>query len=233
MITADADDVRRWWVAELDGRPAGPGLGEPHLLVVVDGVVDGPGQWAGVAGVTVLRVGAPPGRRPSPTVVRLRVGPVGLHRSGGEEADAWIGRPDALCVAEATALARRLARYRPAGGEPAAEGGPGAATGLPALIGLRPGPEGIAALRARWMRSESDRLRVPIGVDERGGPVTLDLKESALGGSGPHGLCIGATGSGKGRVTLWHTPCHVHPPGPPSRYLRADLARQDGRRLRC
>ncbi|MGH3568953.1 MAG: type VII secretion protein EccCb, partial [Pseudonocardia sp.] len=37
-------------------------------------------------------------------------------------------------------------------------------------------------------------------VDERGAPVLLDLKESAQGGSGPHGLCIGATGSGKSEL---------------------------------
>ncbi len=200
MITDDADDVRRWWLAELAGRPSGSGVGEPHLLVVVDGVVEGPGPWAGVAGVTVLRVGAPPGRRPAPSVVRLQVGPEGLHRSGGEEPPARIGRPDGLGVAEATALARRLARYRPAGSTQADAGGPRAALGLPALLALGPGPSGIAALRARWAAAESDRMRVPIGVDERGQPVTLDLKESALGGSGPHGLCIGATGSGKSEL---------------------------------
>lgn len=38
-------------------------------------------------------------------------------------------------------------------------------------------------------------LRAPIGYS--GAPVYLDIKESALGGIGPHGLCIGATGSGK------------------------------------
>ena len=30
-----------------------------------------------------------------------------------------------------------------------------------------------------------------------GQPIELDIKESAEGGMGPHGLCIGATGSGK------------------------------------
>jgi S-DNA-T family DNA segregation ATPase FtsK/SpoIIIE len=30
--------------------------------------------------------------------------------------------------------------------------------------------------------------------------VTLDLKESAQGGSGPHGLCVGATGAGKSEL---------------------------------
>jgi DNA segregation ATPase FtsK/SpoIIIE, S-DNA-T family len=200
MITDDADDVRRWWLAELDGRPAGPGVGEPHLLVVVDGMTGGPGPWAGVAGVTVLRVGAPLGRRAAPSVVRLQVGPAGLHRSGGDEPAARIGRPDALDVAEAAALARRLARYRPDGTEPDGDGVVRPGSGLPELLGLGPGPAGVAALRARWASSEGDRLRVPLGVDERGCPVTLDLKESALGGSGPHGLCIGATGSGKSEL---------------------------------
>jgi S-DNA-T family DNA segregation ATPase FtsK/SpoIIIE len=38
---------------------------------------------------------------------------------------------------------------------------------------------------------------VPIGLGEGGGPVHLDIKESAQQGMGPHGLVIGATGSGK------------------------------------
>jgi DNA segregation ATPase FtsK/SpoIIIE, S-DNA-T family len=42
-----------------------------------------------------------------------------------------------------------------------------------------------------------DYLRVPIGLDHRDEPVLLDLKESAQDGTGPHGLLIGATGSGK------------------------------------
>ena len=42
-----------------------------------------------------------------------------------------------------------------------------------------------------------ERLRVPIGVTPNGTPVELDIKESAEDGMGPHGLCIGATGSGK------------------------------------
>jgi ESX secretion system protein EccC len=200
MITSDADEVRRWWLAELAGRAQGPGHAEPHLLIVVDDVADGPGPWAGVAGVTVLRVGAPPGRRPAPSVVRLRVEPGRLERGGAGEQPAVIGQPDQLTVAEATALARRLARYRTATGTSSGEPTAAVATGLPALLGLSPGPAGIAALRTRWSRSEADRLRVPIGLDERGNAVTLDLKEAAQGGSGPHGLCVGATGSGKSEL---------------------------------
>ncbi|MBB5642553.1 type VII secretion protein EccC [Cryobacterium roopkundense] len=49
-------------------------------------------------------------------------------------------------------------------------------------------------------RSPRDFLRVPIGLDDFGEPVLLDLKESAQLGMGPHGLCIGATGSGKSEL---------------------------------
>ena len=45
-----------------------------------------------------------------------------------------------------------------------------------------------------------DRLRVPIGVDADGATVHLDLKEAAQQGMGPHGLVIGATGSGKSEL---------------------------------
>ncbi|GGU61154.1 hypothetical protein GCM10010211_27590 [Streptomyces albospinus] len=49
-------------------------------------------------------------------------------------------------------------------------------------------------------RSPLERLRVPIGVDQDGQPVMLDLKEAAQEGMGPHGLCVGATGSGKSEL---------------------------------
>ena len=41
------------------------------------------------------------------------------------------------------------------------------------------------------------RLRVPVGTAVTGAPVELDINEAAAHGMGPHGLCIGATGSGK------------------------------------
>ena len=42
----------------------------------------------------------------------------------------------------------------------------------------------------------------------------LDIKESAQSGMGPHGLCVGATGSGKSEVlrTLVLTLAMTHPP---------------------
>ncbi|MGW1276327.1 type VII secretion protein EccCb [Streptomyces tsukubensis] len=54
---------------------------------------------------------------------------------------------------------------------------------------------------AAWSpRTPEDRLRVPIGVGEDGRPALLDLKDALQGGDGPHGLCIGATGSGKSEL---------------------------------
>nr|WP_272954997.1 type VII secretion protein EccCa [Kribbella shirazensis] len=49
-------------------------------------------------------------------------------------------------------------------------------------------------------RTDRSFLRVPLGVDDSGNVVLVDLKESAQLGMGPHGLCIGATGSGKSEV---------------------------------
>ena len=52
--------------------------------------------------------------------------------------------------------------------------------------------------QALWPgRVGAARLAVPIGLSPSQTPVMIDLKESAQGGMGPHGLCIGATGSGK------------------------------------
>ncbi|GAA1347363.1 type VII secretion protein EccCa [Falsarthrobacter nasiphocae] len=49
-------------------------------------------------------------------------------------------------------------------------------------------------------RSDADFLRIPLGPDDGGKPLLLDLKESAQLGMGPHGLCVGATGSGKSEL---------------------------------
>jgi S-DNA-T family DNA segregation ATPase FtsK/SpoIIIE len=194
MITGDGDDVRRWWLDE----------GADHsgnLLLIVDGAAS-PGAWASSPGVTVLRIGAPPGRRAAPSVVRLLVGPSSLAGPGEEHG---YGVPDAVTAAEALAFARRLARYRPADSDWSdgpEEHGPDTPAGLPELLGLPAGigPETVDPLRRRWRGTPADRLRVPLGLDSAGRPVLLDLKESAQGGSGPHGLCVGATGSGKSEL---------------------------------
>ncbi|CAM4248431.1 type VII secretion protein EccCb [Kibdelosporangium persicum] len=69
--------------------------------------------------------------------------------------------------------------------------------GEPELLSLL----GISSLaehdvqRAWRRRPESERYRVPIGVDESGQPVVVDIKNAAMDGMGPHGLCFGGRGA--------------------------------------
>jgi DNA segregation ATPase FtsK/SpoIIIE, S-DNA-T family len=71
------------------------------------------------------------------------------------------------------------------------------------------------ALQELWRQGRGqDFLRVPIGTDDDGAPVHLDLKEAAKQGMGPHGICVGATGSGKSELlrTLVLSLIATHPP---------------------
>ena len=61
-------------------------------------------------------------------------------------------------------------------------------------------PDGFSVAQSWLPRPNRDKLRVPIGIGVDGGSIELDLKESAQDGMGPHGLLIGATGSGKSEL---------------------------------
>ncbi|MCL8025520.1 type VII secretion protein EccCb [Nocardioides bruguierae] len=114
------------------------------------------------------------------------------------------GRPDVLPRDLAATTARRLARYggaAPTGGDAALLGLTPLGAGEGADDGAEDRAEDGAEVPAGWApRPAAERLRVPLGRDLAGEPVLLDLKESALGGSGPHGLVVGATGSGKSEL---------------------------------
>ncbi|HEY7199470.1 MAG TPA: FtsK/SpoIIIE domain-containing protein, partial [Candidatus Dormibacteraeota bacterium] len=74
---------------------------------------------------------------------------------------------------------------------------------------------GALDVDALWApRALPDRLRVPIGLTNLGQPMVMDLKEAAVGGSGPHGLVIGTSGSGKSEMlrTLVTALAVTHPP---------------------
>lgn len=112
-----------------------------------------------------------------------------------EEGEQHIGTADQLTAAEFDELARSIGAFdRPDSGY---ESAAGSGELLP-LLGVST-PEKIP-LATLWNRGKKDLLAVPIGTDEAGRPVIIDMKESALGGVGPHGLCIGATGSGKSEL---------------------------------
>ncbi|MDU0478729.1 type VII secretion protein EccCa [Staphylococcus chromogenes] len=114
-----------------------------------------------------------------------------VHTEGGLED---IGVPDAVSAGTALQCARAMSAYRRPRGAGATR------RDFLALVGIEDAtsvqPEQLWAAR----RVQRDRLRVPIGVTAAGTPQILDIKEAAHGGVGPHGLCIGATGSGKSEL---------------------------------
>ncbi|OON71824.1 type VII secretion protein EccCa [Streptomyces tsukubensis] len=84
---------------------------------------------------------------------------------------------------------------------------------LPSMLGVA--DLGTFEPEQLWVDADAeDVLRMPIGFDGNGQPLVLDLKESAQGGMGPHGLIVGATGSGKSELlrtlvtglTMTHSP---------------------------
>ena len=106
---------------------------------------------------------------------------------------------DQCDLATAEALARRLAPLRVTAGvevEPAEADG---VTDFMDLLGL-PDVRRYDPATGWRSRPARDRLRVPIGLGDGGEPIHLDLKEAAHQGMGPHGLVIGATGSGKSEL---------------------------------
>lgn len=199
LFARDAAGLEPLLGALLEGRgrfvPEGAPLPDrPHVVVVVDGAGVAPGSVlgaaAGVAGVTLVEVA--PGDAEGPRgALCVRV------RPGVLEAECGVGVPDGLSLPAAEALARRLAPLR-AGGQDGEEPLL-AALDFTDLLDL--GDAGAVEVERTWRpRPVAERLRVPVGVDEDGAPVVLDLKESALDGMGPHGLCVGATGSGKSEL---------------------------------
>ncbi|GAB7049573.1 type VII secretion protein EccCa [Catenuloplanes indicus] len=180
-------------VAELE-----PLLDEPgraHLVVVLDGA---DAAFAGRSAATVLDLDAPPPRSPGPRVLVLTAGQRLTSRTTESETD--VGVPDALTVAEAEAVARRLAPLRLAATETPDPAARDTEAGLAELLGIDDPARWDPARHWARPRAARDRLRVPIGVGVDGTPVELDLKESAQDGMGPHGLLIGATGSGKSEL---------------------------------
>lgn len=200
----DLGELEQLLADRLDGRPrfsrdGQPVLDQPHLVVVLDGgMVPPTSAFAapeGLQGVTIIEVvtGELDEPRGGLSVV-ARPGKLLLESTGGV---AYEGVPDALPLPAAEALARQLAPLRMGGGdddEPLL-----ANLDFTDLLNL--GDAGSVDVTRTWRpRSTAERLRVPIGVGEDGQPVMLDLKEAAQEGMGPHGLCVGATGSGKSEL---------------------------------
>ncbi|AEW92814.1 cell division protein FtsK/SpoIIIE [Streptantibioticus cattleyicolor NRRL 8057 = DSM 46488] len=133
-----------------------------------------------------------------PQVLRLTVRDGEVEYPAGDT--LVTAEADALTVSEAEALARILAPMRTSGAVEFVDEPLEADFDLSALLGIRdPRSFDVAALW-RTRTPQSSRLKVPIGITEDNEVLELDLKESAQAGMGPHGLLIGATGSGKSEL---------------------------------
>lgn len=187
-------------------RDAEPDTDLAHLLVVLDGgTVTGAEALLdpnGLRGVTVLDADGAAQALTAGHGIRLEIDEDGtLHVRTGDVRDE-LGTADALSAEECEALALQLAPFRldaAAGPAETAEDLGSADNTLPSLLGI-PDP-GRLDLDTLWRsRPLRDRLQVPIGVSADGGLLELDIKESAQNGMGPHGLLVGATGSGKSEL---------------------------------
>ena len=183
----------------------------PHVLLVVDGGDVPPGNPVvtpdGVLGVTVLDLPEQWGELTSASTLRLAVGTARGARAARRRPAARDHQPGPghrprrrrPAVDRARRGRRPTAGARYAGDEPEARDVLSASTELVDLLGQ--GDVRDLDPEVAWRpRLQRDRLRVPIGVDESGAVVALDIKESAQQGMGPHGLVIGATGSGKSEL---------------------------------
>ncbi|MFJ1643597.1 type VII secretion protein EccCa [Streptomyces sp. NPDC088258] len=205
LITTDVLELEELLAERLEGRPRFQGgghplLDQPHIVLVLDSRSVPPlsvfASAEGLQGVTVIEVvpGEEQGARGGLSVV---VHPESLRLESGHGL-VYDGVPDRLSEEAAEALARQLAPLRVASGgdddEPLL-----ANLDFTDLLNL--GDAASVDVTRTWRpRSQAERLRVPIGVGEDGAPVMLDLKEAAQEGMGPHGLCVGATGSGKSEL---------------------------------
>ncbi len=194
---------------EFSGRPRfTPGKADCSLLyhvVIIDGVPGGFGDQlgGGVDGATIFDLSGSAPAAPDGSVLRLRL--AGRHLEmvtrdrTGADVSSRVGAADRLSIPESEALARQLAPMRPLGGALPGEDALAVNTTLTTLLGIDD-PEALGTGSLWRTRAARNRLRVPIGLDAGGQPVELDIKESAQGGMGPHGLIIGATGSGKSEL---------------------------------
>lgn len=213
LVCDDLDDLIRLLPDDLVERPAFTASeGSPehplesHVLIVLDDVrppddhpvlgrdgrrsltvLDLPTHWDDLADDRRVRwhlEDADPAASPQVSIARPR------RETVGAVADQLGPR-----LAEATA--RRLARASGSTHPRRADACPDGAQ-LTELLGI---DIHRVDLTTSWApRPPRDHLRVPIGTGDDGATVSLDLKESSQHGMGPHGLVIGATGSGKSEL---------------------------------
>ncbi|XVU28953.1 type VII secretion protein EccCa [Actinoplanes sp. CA-054009] len=176
-----------------------PSSTEPFVVIVAH-LADLPDSsrllGAGIRNVVLLDLtGSMPG---GPKVLRLTMAGDRVTFPAGDTVGEAVR--DRMSAAEAQALARGMAAKRTSGVVDVVEEPLTKDFDLTALLGIRDLHTYDVQGLFRTRQPQRNRLSVPIGVTEDGEVIELDLKESAQGGMGPHGLLIGATGSGKSEL---------------------------------
>ncbi|SCG45118.1 type VII secretion protein EccCa [Micromonospora inositola] len=207
LVFASLAEAESALADELAGRPrfapeAKPLTTAPHVVVVIDGGEISPTchlMGPGLLGATVIDLSGTVPRDAGRWLLCLDAGDgSGLDLVRGSSTSR-LGRPDRLSEAAAEGLARLIAPYRLSQQQASTEEPLARSMELPDLLGV--GDAAAVDVRQSWRpRSHRDRLRIPLGVGPDGNVVELDFKESAHEGMGPHGLVIGATGSGKSEL---------------------------------
>ena len=186
----------------------------PHLLLVCDGAefpASSPfGSFTGVKGVTILSRAREWTPMKSHTTLRLLIHP-NPDRKGADVVDVVTmdsmpeqAFADRLSAVQAEAIARRMTPFATQqnleeADTPVGRSDESRQMDLMELVGI--GDIRDFDPEKQWRRREGrERLAAPFGVTPEGQPVVLDIKESSQQGMGPHGLLIGATGSGKSEV---------------------------------
>ncbi len=227
LVQASVDEILAR-IDDLDARQAdadrrrGPvGAGVVRFVVIVDGEFQYGPPYLDTSSGSLLDLGIHvihlvAHRREEPDHVDLRITLSGgatalLEGPGSNRGGELVRAVDCVEASSVSALARSIAPLRLVeddAGQP-----PGTPGSLRDILGI----DDVAQLdpRQQWLaKSPRDFLRVPLGFGAAGQPVYLDLKESARGGMGPHGLVVGATGSGKSELlrTMVTSLAAAHPP---------------------
>ncbi len=203
-IAPDTAELSALMSSEIAGRVArstsqrGSQVAVQSLLVAVIDSPTGPARGLAASAapgvVTIALVGE---RLHEPSDTTLRITVDGDGAAIVEDLESGVTMPATIDAASPSLLAALAARLAPlrlsaesrSGGGALREIGPLDLLGVETADGIGP---------ASWNRTAGpDFLRVPVGTDDDGAALEIDLKEAAHGGMGPHGICIGATGSGK------------------------------------
>lgn len=186
-------------------------LALPHLVIILDGF--SPQNELGrvaelealfnqetLPGVTIICLVDNPGQEPAQVQARislLETGGLNFEelKYGGRRLEGLL--PDAVSEHLCEQIARSLASITLV--EAGVQQDISADIRLLDLLDL-PSADRLDPAISWRPRTRADLLRVPLGQRADGRLIYLDLKEAADHGMGPHGLIVGATGSGKSEL---------------------------------